>query len=370
MSRTVALVCPYSFARSGGVQNHVLGLAGWLKGRGHRVALFGPGHPDPEALASSGLVAGEFTSAGRAIPVPYNGSVARVNFGFAESRRVRRWLREVDPDVLHVHEPITPSVAVLSVWGAGEVPVVATFHTATPGSRTMALARRMLPHTVARVDGGIAVSRVARQVVDDHIGLEPVVIGNGIARGPRPADLARRTWRGGEGPRIMFVGRYDEPRKGFDVFCEALPLVRAHHPRADVVVVGEGRSRPLPGARFLGAVSDAERDRLLAATDVYVAPHVGRESFGIVLLEALAAGADVVASDLAAFREVLTDDEGALVGTLARTGDPLHLAAQVLDVLEHPDADRRERGWRHAGAFDWSVIGPRVEAVYRDVVAP
>ena len=206
-------------------------------------------------------------------------------------------------------------------------------------------------------------------IVECRAALPAIGGGNGIARGPRPSDLGRHSWRGGEGPRITFVGRYDEPRKGFDVFCEALPLVRAHHPRADVVVVGEGRSRPLPGARFLGAVSDAERDRLLATTDVYVAPHVGRESFGIVLLEALAAGADVVASDLAAFREVLTDEEGALVGTLAHTGDPLHLAAQVLDVLERPDSARRERGWRHAGEFDWSVIGPRVEAVYRDVVA-
>lgn len=367
---TVALVSPYSFARSGGVQNHVLGLAGWLKEQGHEVALFGPGRPTTEALRASGLGSEEFTSAGRAIPVPYNGSVARVNFGLAEALRVRRWLRSVRPDVVHVHEPITPSVAVLSVWAAGDVPVVATFHTATPGSRTMALARRVLPATIRRVDRGIAVSRVARRVVVDHVGLAPTVIGNGIRRPARPDDLDRSSWRGGQAPRITFVGRYDEPRKGFDVFVDALPLLRAHYPGADIVVVGEGRARPVPGARFLGLVTDSERDALLASTDVYVAPHVGRESFGIVLLEALAAGADVVASDLPAFTEVLTDRHGLLAGTIVPTGDPVALAGGVLRALEHPDPDRRVRGWELAGDYDWQTIGPQVLDVYADVLDP
>ena len=366
--RTVALVCPYSFAHPGGVQNHVIGLAGWLKSQGTRVALFGPGTPDVEALQRSGLVADEFTSAGPAIPVPYNGSVARVNFGVREARRVRRWLDGVQPDVLHVHEPITPSVSVLSVWGSRQVPVVATFHTATPGSRTMSLARRVLPETIGGINEGIAVSRVARQVVVDHIGLDPQVIGNGITVHPRPDDLDRTTWRGGTQPRITFVGRYDEPRKGFDVFCEALPLLRARYPRADIVVVGEGARRSLPGVRFVGYLTDAERDELLHRTDVYVAPHVGRESFGIVILEALAAGADVVASALPAFREVLTDADGHLVGVLAGIGDPIDLATRIIGVLGTHDTARRECGWRHAASFDWTCIGPRVAAVYDRVV--
>lgn len=364
----IALVCPYSFAHPGGVQNHVLGLAGWLKSRGHQVAVFGPGHPDTEGLERAGLDGSEFTSAGPAIPVRYNGSVARINFGSLESRRVRRWLDAFAPDVLHVHEPITPSVSVLSLWAQRGVPVVATFHTATPGSRTMQLARRLLPETIGGIAAGIAVSQVARQVVLDHIGLDPQVIGNGIQPGPHPDDLDRTTWRGGSQPRITFVGRYDEPRKGFDVFMEALPLLRAHYPRADVVVVGQGSQRKVPGARFVGYLGDAERDELLATTDVYVAPHTGRESFGIVILEALAAGADVVASDLQAFREVLTDQQGGLVGELARVGDPIDLAARVSLVLGTPDPDRRRRGRDHAASFEWARIGPRVEQVYAEVL--
>ncbi|MCT1459015.1 glycosyltransferase family 4 protein [Aestuariimicrobium sp. p3-SID1156] len=364
---SIGLVCPYSFAHPGGVQNHVLGVGGWLKSQGHRVHLMGPGRPDREALERNGLDGSEFTSAGPAIPVPYNGSVARVNFGWLESRRVRRWLRQCMPDVLHVHEPITPSVSLLSVWAQHDIPVVATFHTATPGSRTMALAQRLLPETIAGIDRGIAVSSVARQVVRDHVGLDPQVIGNGIHLVDEPADLRRTTWRGGAQPRITFVGRYDEPRKGFEVFVEALPLLRARYPRADFVVVGEGAARSLPGVRFVGYLSDPERDQLLAQSDVYVAPHTGRESFGIVIVEALSAGADVVASDLAAFREVMTDADGELVGSLARVGDPVDLAAQVIATLSHPDPERRRRARHHAATFDWSVIGPRVAEVYAAV---
>ena len=370
-SLSVAMVCPYSFARAGGVQNHVLGLAGWLKGQGHQVSLLGPGHPDQATMAASGLDESDFTSAGRAIPVPYNGSVARVNFGPTESWRVKRWLRRIDPHVLHVHEPITPSVSVLSTWHA-RMPVVATFHTATPGSKSMALARRALPRTIAGISQGIAVSTVARQVVRDHIGLDPHVIGNGITVGAEPADLGRTGWRGGAVPRVTFVGRYDEPRKGFEVLVDALPRLRARFPGIDVVIVGEGTRREVPGARFVGYLSDAERDLLLSRSDVYVAPHRGRESFGIVILEALAAGTNVVASSLPAFREVLTTGTGELVGRLVTVEDADHLADEVTSALdstgEPGDIRRRQLGWQHALSFDWSVIGPRVADIYQQAL--
>lgn len=367
--RTVALVCPYSFSHAGGVQNHVLGLAGWLSAQGDRVAVLGPGHPSAAALRRAGLSADAVTSSGGAVPVRYNGSVARISFSPLEHLRVRAWLRRVQPDILHLHEPITPSVAVLSLWSALARPAsrpatVATFHAATPGSAPMALARRALPRTIAGIDEGIAVSQVARGVVHDHLGLSPQVIGNGTLARPRPDDLDRTTWRGGTQPRITFVGRYDEPRKGFEVLEEALPLLRAHYPGADIVVVGEGTRRRVPGARFLGFVDDDERDDLLARSDVYVAPHRGRESFGIVIVEALAAGADVVASDLPAFREVLTAADGGLVGRLARVGDPVDLAAQVVQTLATHDPDRRRHGWAQAARFSWPVIGPQVDEVY------
>ena len=358
----VGLVCPYSFDASGGVQNHVLGLAGWLAAHGHDPYLLAPGSLDAERARDQGVDLRRFTSTGRAVPVPYNGSVARIAFGPVSRRRVARWLEAADLDVLHVHEPITPSAAVLAVWEA-RTPVVATFHTATPGSRTMRAARHLMPATVARIDAGIAVSDVAADVVRRHIGLDPVVVGNGI----RMADfttVARRP----PGRRLTYLGRLNEPRKGVHVLLTALPAILAAHPDLDVVVAGAG-SRPLglpAQVRCVGAVSDAARNTLLADSDIVVAPHLGRESFGIVLLEALASGAQVVASDLPAFRAVLDDGEGP-VGRLFPAGDHTALASAVVAALGEPYDGARGRA--RAASFDWHHIGPRVLEVYESAVA-
>ena len=132
----VGIVCPYSFDAPGGVQNHVLGLARYLRRSGHLPSVLAPGELDP---ASVGLDVEEFASVGAAVPVRYNGSVARVNFGPLSAARVRRWLRKGDFDLLHIHEPITPSISLLALWAA-EQTVVATFHAATPRSRSIQLA--------------------------------------------------------------------------------------------------------------------------------------------------------------------------------------------------------------------------------------
>jgi phosphatidylinositol alpha-mannosyltransferase len=360
MPLRVGLVCPYSFDTPGGVQNHVLGLAGWLAAEGHEVSLLAPGTLDPERAARHGVDPGRFTSTGRTVPVPYNGSVARIAFGPVSRARIGRWLDRTRLDVLHVHEPITPSAAVLAVWQAA-VPVIATFHTATPGSRTMRAARHLMPATVARIDTGIAVSEVAAEVVRKHIGVDPVVIGNGIRLAdfdptePRPA------------PRLTYLGRVSEPRKGLPVLLAALPTILARQPDLEVVVAGAG-TRPLGTprqVRFLGPVSDAERNALLARSSVLVAPHTGRESFGIVLLEALASGAQVVASDLPAFRAVLDDGSGP-VGRLVTPGHPGALAFGVSEALAEPYDPAR--GFARAAQFDWSKVGPLILARYSAIV--
>ena len=366
----VGLVCPYSFDSHGGVQNHVLGLAGHLRDHGHLPHVLAPGDPDPE------LVEGfAFTSAGASVPVPYNGSVARVNFGPRTAARVRRWLRDNDFDLVHIHEPITPSVGLWALWLA-EVPIVATFHTATPRSRTMALAGSALRGSIDKIGAGMAVSEPARSVVVRYLGDRAAqatsIVPNGITHADFvPVPASGSAWRGGRRPRITFLGRLDERRKGLDVLLAALPAIRAGVPDVEIVVAGRG-ARNLPaGVRSLGAVTNAEKARLLATTDVFVAPHVERESFGVVLVEALAGGADVVASDLPAFTELLTGHVGAgasggvPLGRLVPVGDPAALAAAVIDRIDGGQPSAQPAAAAAVRRFDWSVVGAEITAVYR-----
>ncbi len=371
----VGLVCPYSFERPGGVQNHVLGLAGYLRDAGHEPYVLGCGEVaglQTNGLADADLVQ-RFTSVGPAVPLRYNGSVARVAFGPRSALRVRRWLAENDLDLLHVHEPITPSISLLALWAA-QLPVVATFHTATPRSRWMGLAGGTLRGTVAKIGAGIAVSEPARRVVRQYLDRDAEVIPNGF----RVADFSpdrfpAQPWRGGAAPRLVFLGRVAEPRKGLDVLLAALPAIRAAVPTLEVVVAGHGH-RVLPaGVRREVAVTDRDKSVLLASADVFVAPHTARESFGIVLLEAMASGAPVVASDLPAFTALLNHDPRRprqALGEVFPSGDSRALAAAVVAVLDESDPGRVSRGLQHARAFDWSQVGPRVTEVYRDLLEP
>lgn len=359
----IGIVCPYSFVAPGGVQNHVLGLAGWLRRNDHHVEILAPGHPGPGLLESYGLTPDQFTSAGRAVPIRTNGSVARVNFGPRVASRAKHWLDAGDFDAVHLHEPITPSVAVTTLW-LTDRPVTATFHANSRIVRSLIALNHLMPGPVQRLDATIAVSNAAARVAKSHYGVHPVVIGNGIEITDYPIAPTQGRWRGGERPRLVFLGRYDEPRKGFQVLTAALPLIRKVHPDLDVVVIGRGSELTIPGVRFVGGVDDATRNQWLASADVYVAPQTGRESFGIVLLEAMACGAPVVASDLDAFAEVLTDAQGP-VGHLFTTGSAQDLARAVLASLDEPRDLRLDRGRARAASFDWDRIGPQVIAMYQ-----
>jgi phosphatidylinositol alpha-mannosyltransferase len=362
----VGLVCPYSLASPGGVQNHVLGLAAHLLDQGHEAFVLAPG-ARPSAWHPT-LDAGRFSNAGMAVPLRYNGSVARVNFGPLSAARVRRWLSRNRFDLVHVHEPVTPSIALLALWAA-EQPVVATFHTATPRSRSMHLAGGMLRRVTEKLHASIAVSETARLVVVQHLGRDAMVIPNGL----RFADYARtaRPAIGTDRRRLVFLGRADEPRKGLDVLLAALPAIRRAVPALEVVIAGQG-ARPLPsGCDGPGLVSEAEKIDLLGSADVFVAPHRARESFGIVVLEAMASGVPVVAADLVPFVELLGPavPGGPAAGTLFPSGDPEALARSVIDVLRRPDPARTALARQRARRYDWSSVGDAVLAVYRATMA-
>jgi phosphatidyl-myo-inositol alpha-mannosyltransferase len=368
-SLRVGIVCPYSFDVPGGVQNHVLGLARYLRQAGHRPYVLAPGEL---GAATEGLNVEEFVSVGAALPVRYNGSVARVNFGPLSAARVRRWLRKGKFDVLHIHEPITPSISLLALWAA-EQPVVATFHAATPRSRSMQLAGGVLRGAIEKIDASIAVSESARNVVVQHLGRDAVVIPNGIefddfarwrpstgpgqlAGSPRPSDH----------PRLIFLGRLDEPRKGLDVLLAAVPLIMKTRPDLEIVVAGQGNRQLPEWCCSLGMINPEAKIALLNSADVFVAPHLARESFGIVLLEAMASGVPIVASELPSFLDVLGSPQGeGRLGEVFAAGDPDALAASVLRVLDQPNPVRTLRAQEAARRYDWSAVGATVVAVYR-----
>jgi phosphatidyl-myo-inositol alpha-mannosyltransferase len=360
----IGLVCPYSLDVPGGVQNHVLGLASVLRARGHQVSVLAP------AEQARGLPRYVETVRG-VVPLPFNGAVARVTFGPRAAARTRRWLREGNFDVVHIHDPLTPSLSLLALW-ASETTVVATFHAASSHARTMWLTTALLRTSMEKIAARVAVSQTARSTGVQHRGAEPFVIPNGIFCDdfhPRASgrDVSYRR------PILVFLGRTGETRKGLSVVLDAFADVAATHPDARLLVAGP-QSRPVTvpagvrdRVRFLGLLSDAERADLLASATVFVAPQLGGESFGVVLVEAMASGAAVVASDIPAFRGVL---DGGRLGVLFTPGDSGAAARAINGLLD--DVSRRERlseaAAREVGRYDWSVLAPEIEAVYQHVV--
>jgi phosphatidylinositol alpha-mannosyltransferase len=365
----IGIVCPYSWDIPGGVQAHVRDLAEQLILLGHSVSVLAPGDEDTPGLPSY------VVTAGKAVPIPYNGSVARLQFGVVSAARVRRWLRDGAFDVVHVHEPAPPSLSLLTCM-IHDGPLVATFHAATLRSRFYSMFDTVLQPFLEKLSGRIAVSQAARKVIVEHLGADAVVIPNGVevshfaAATPLP-DFPRA------GATIGFIGRFDEPRKGMDVLVDAADRLVATRPGLQVLVAGRGdqgefRAR-LPAALrdrvvLLGQVSEADKARMLRSVDVYCAPNTGQESFGVILLEAMAARVPVAASDLEAFRQVLGNGSA---GALFATGDAGALAATLDRLLDDP-AERATlvaAGELAVAPYDWAVVVHAVVRVYELAIA-
>jgi phosphatidylinositol alpha-mannosyltransferase len=362
----IGIVCPYTWHVPGGVQAHIRDLAEELIREGHHVSVIASADDDEPLPAY-------VYPAGRAVPVRYNGSVARLTFGPISNARVRRWLRDGEFDVLHVHEPAAPSLSLLACYAA-DGPIVATFHAANPRSRAMRLMASTLVPALEKIRARIAVSSTARRTLVEHFGGDAVIIPNGVDvdafRGATPLPGFEPN-----GATLGFLGRFDEPRKGFPVLLDAFLAMAASRPDLRLLVAGPGDAHDvlddLPvelAARvhFLGKVSDADKVRFFQSIDVYVAPNVGQESFGVILLEAAAAGVPIVASDLDAFARVL--DDGA-AGELAAVGNVDALAGAIGRVLDDPLRRQQLRAGGDAVArrYDWPAVARRVLEVYETV---
>ncbi|MGI8814760.1 MAG: glycosyltransferase family 4 protein [Pseudonocardia sp.] len=366
----VGLVCPYSLDVPGGVQAHVMDLARALQVLGHDVSVLAPANEDTE-------VPSFVTSTGRAVGVPYNGSVARITFGPVSYARVRRWLAEHTFDVLHLHEPTAMSLSALALMMA-DGPIVVTFHTATERSRTLSAFSGVLRPFMEKVTARIAVSPLARRVQVEHLGGDAVEIPNGVdvelfTAGPLLPGYPRPGVH-----TVGFVGRFDEPRKGMDVLLDALrALPTRDGAEVRLLVVGGGDAdglRRRAGRELaerldmLGPVGDATKAAALRSTDVYCAPNTGGESFGLVLTEAMAAGAPVLASDLDSFRRVL---DGGCAGALVEPGDPDALATGLVGLLDDPcrRAALANAGRARAERYAWPVVAAAVLRVYEAAIA-
>lgn len=362
----IGMICPYSFDAPGGVQAHVVDLSQELRRRGHEVRILAPGRPENAPIPG-------MTLTGPGVAIPYNGSVARLSFGPAAWRATRTWLREEPLDVLHIHEPNAPGVGMFAL-AMSSGPITATFHTSTTSSMILEASDAVLAPMLEKIRGRIAVSALARRWQIEALGSDAVEIPNGV-------DVS--TFSGIDAgderspqPTIVFLGRYDEPRKGMEVLVSALPAVLEAVPGLRLRIMGDGDEKALRArlprgmtADFLGRVSDARKAAVLAAADVYCAPNTGGESFGIVLVEAMAAGSAVVASDLDAFRRVLRDGE---CGELAAVGDADALADALVRVLVDDErrAALRQRGTEAVREYDWPVIADRVIRVYETIRGP
>jgi phosphatidyl-myo-inositol alpha-mannosyltransferase len=360
----IALVCPYDWSAPGGVQVHVGELGEWLRARDHDVLVLAP--------SSRPIDDGRVVVCGVPLAIAYNGSVAPIDPRPWRIGEIRAALRRFDPDIVHAHEPLVPNTSMWAVL-CSPAPVVATFHSGADRSWLFDAAAPVLRLVARRIDARVAVSERAASFVRARVPGDYRIVPNGItgtafAAAPA-ADL-------GPGRKMLFVGRLDA-RKGFPVAVDAFAALAPAYADLRLIVVGAGAQASAldrlsadlrERVTMLGAVANRELPPIERACDVFVGPSLGGESFGVVLLEPMAAGLPVIASRIPGYDEVVEDGS---TGLLVPPGDGRALAAGVARLLEDPSlaarlaAAARERV---ASRYEWDVVAGELEDVYRSVL--
>jgi phosphatidylinositol alpha-mannosyltransferase len=356
----IGIISPYSLTIPGGVQAQVLGLARELRRRGHEARVLGPcDGPPPESFV---------TPLGNSLPTAANGSIAPIAPDPPAALRTLRALNDEVFDVIHLHEPLSPGPTVTALM-VHRAPTVGTFHAAGT-SASYRMLTGPLSRLINRLDAKVVVSKDARLLVQEHLGGDYEVLFNGVEY--EQIRAATPFARGTDRPSVFFCGRH-EGRKGLRVLLDALPYVDAE---IEVVIAGEGpdtaslraRSDADPRVAWLGRISDDEKFARLRASSVFCAPSLGGESFGVVLIEAMAAGATVVASALDGYRNVATNEVDAL---LVPPGEPEALAAAITRAVTDDDTAARLRaaGDTRAERFSMRALADAYVQIYRRLVS-
>jgi phosphatidylinositol alpha-mannosyltransferase len=365
----IGIVCPYSWDIPGGVSAHVADLAEALIRMGHYVSVLAPAEFDE-------LLPDYVVSTGKPRAVKYNGSVARLSFGPIAARKVSKWIEDGEFDVLHVHEPLAPSLSVLACWAA-KGPIVATWHSSMDRSRMMLTLSKLAQTAMEKVSARIAVSEAARATLIKHVGGDAVVIPNGVDVSSFENAKPMFGWPG-VNQSIVFLGRGDEPRKGLSILVEAFPEIQRQHPGVRLLIAGPGEPsntlktlshRDRAFVTVLGMVAPEDKASVLASGTIYIAPNTGGESFGIVLLEAMASGTPVVASDLEAFERVLDHGKAGITFENENSSDLAQVVSNLLADVEQR-TKLSEQGKLRAADFDWSVVAQRIMDVYESIRVP
>jgi phosphatidylinositol alpha-mannosyltransferase len=366
----ICLVSPYDYTHPGGVSEHVRHLAEQLRQRDHHVLVLAPSSEMDDHDYLPGYV-----RIGRSVPVPGNGSVARIGLSFHLVRRVRSLLDEEAFDVVHYHEPLMPSLPITVLRFQKDGANVGTFHAFARRNLGYYYGRPFLKRYFKRLHCCIAVSRPARDFVNRYFSGDYRIVPNGIDTSRfQPANTPLPELRTDGQYTILFVGRLEQ-RKGLPTLLDAYAQLRRRRSDVRLVVVGEGamrwgyeryiESEGIPGVLFTGHVDARLLPRCYASADVFCSPAIGKESFGIVLLEAMASGVPVLASRIPGFAQVVTPERD---GLLLPPGQP-EPWCEALDALLDDAGKRRalaEAGRRTALTYDWSRITETVLDVYAE----
>lgn len=369
----IGLVTPYDFAHAGGVREHIRCLDLCLRDMGHDVRILAPSTADGDGHESNVI-----NVSGAVLPLPISGSVARISLSPVVYRRVRSILRAEQFDVVHIHEPLTP-VLPLAVLRHSRAVNVGTFHAYRESNAGYHVAKPVLEPFFGRLDGRIAVSAAAREMVAAYFPGHYTIIPNGIEYDRFGDGNVQPLEQYDDGRlNILFVGRLEE-RKGFDYLIRAFPRVKGAVPGVRLLVVGAydkddkadyvrfARKNGLHEIRFVGHVTADDIPRYYRTADVFCAPSTGFESFGVVLLEAMAAGTPIVASDIMGYRDVMTDGQEGLLVTPA---DQDALADALIGLLQSEDDRRRmgAAGRTTASAYAWGSVSRRLVDFYEELV--